>query len=576
MSMIAANYPFQVNGCNNTVSVSELLHRVIPVAERAVDSAGVRLSKKGPVDVDINRLASDSSYRTTLYPYKSNPNAPLKANIHLATLAKSVIRRGDAERVRPLLNRLAGVCTDDQCCSAILYYYGCLRSHPQLAMRITVVAILNPAFAKSLGLVIKALGMHSCIEGAVVTELGVLLGRGVGMVDLDEEARQRADPAWLGNNLLKVDPEVLRPHIRAILDEELAGRDIAFPSLEEFWARRWQWCVNGSHNTTYDHKYNVDLASSAPGMNRYYRRMYAEAVEDEPISTWDGVVHAGPSSKLEHGKTRVIFACDTLSYFAYEHLLGPVSAAWLHRKVVLDPGQYGGVGLVERIKKQRKKGNYNIMLDYDDFNSQHTNSSMAVLIEETCRKVGYPKEYSSKLIEGFNNTWIRSKGLEFKTGGTLMSGHRGTTYINSVLNAAYIRAAIGPVAYNSSGSLHVGDDVYMAVSDADTAGDILNKCREFGCRMNPSKQSVGLVCGEFLRMAIGEHGAYGYLPRSVASCVSGSWTTEKALDPQGAVNNIIQSCWTLTNRSGWSGYGELLAPVLADIARVKIRMRRHC
>jgi hypothetical protein len=63
------------------------------------------------------------------------------------------------------------------------------------------------------------------------------------------------------------------------------------------------------------------------------------------------------------------------------------------------------------------------------------------------------------------------------------------------------------------------------------------------------KQSVGTVCCEFLRMAISSNFAIGYLSRSIASAVSGSWTNENPLEAHERLRSAINTTVSMKNRS---------------------------
>jgi len=267
----------------------------------------------------------------------------------------------------------------------------------------------------------------------------------------------------------------------------------------------------------------------------------------------------------------VLFAADTISYCAFEHLLGPVQRAWRGRRVILDPGEAGQLGMVKKVKINDASGGVNVMLDYDDFNSHHSSNVMSWLFDELITVVGYPSDLGSKLSNSFHNTYLRSLGTHLHCKGTLMTGHRATSFVNSVLNAAYIRYAIGEITYNNLYSMHVGDDVYMRLPSAAGADQILKSCIQLGCRLNASKQSVGRYTAEFLRMAITPTGAYGYLCRSISSCVSGNWANDVRLNAREGLMSMISSCHALINRSGNVDYSVVLAHCCHAITNFNVR-----
>jgi hypothetical protein len=87
--------------------------------------------------------------------------------------------------------------------------------------------------------------------------------------------------------------------------------------------------------------------------------------------------------------------------------------------------------------------------------------------------------------------------------------------------------------------------------------------------MNPLKQSIGANSAEFLRMAIRKDYCIGYLPRSVASTVSGSWINERELNTEEFLRTSISNARTLINRSQHVGIAELL--LTATLKRVPLK-----
>jgi len=300
--------------------------------------------------------------------------------------------------------------------------------------------------------------------------------------------------------------------------------------------------------------------------------MANEAATTEPLTKWDGRVTVSASEKLEHGKTRAIYACDTLSYYAFSYILGRTQDLWKNKRILLDPGSGGNTSVIRKIREMQNGGGVNLMLDYDDFNSHHSNSTMMVLFEELCEKFSAPQWYRDKLVGSFDKVYIHGRGVIMKVLGTLMSGHRGTTFINSVLNAAYVRASMGSTAYDNTLSLHTGDDVYMRPATLSLCADILAKCKAFGCRMNPTKQSIGFVNAEFLRMALGPHHAIGYVTRAIASLVSGNWTNNHQLNTGEALTSSITTTRSIINRSHVGSIVKIIAPAVKRTRGLKLKV----
>lgn len=510
-------------------------------------------------------------------PRKAHPLAGKKANVFLDQAIMDMHDEspkyiGSMMRVCSVVRR--GEVFEDQFCN-ILVYAWCARNLLgfERAVRAALAAVLFPDIAKALSNIIKVTGNNMGQPGAVVCELNVLLGRGVGRVDFVKDATRRlagqTNPAEV-----RCKRSELREAVRAIYNEELPV-EVQLPPLEQHWDARYRWCVSGSHSKSANaHWFDSAQVPSAVGP-RLTRRMVSENVSDNPLLSWDGSVGVSLSEKLECGKSRALYACDTLSYFAFSWLLKPVEDKWAGRKIILDPGGGGVTGMVARIRGLKQSSSHccYTMLDYSDFNSQHSLDSQKIVIEELLRHVGAGEhELGKLLVSSFDKMSLYYKGEYLgRAGSTLMSGHRGTSFINSVLNAAYVRIAVGRQQYREVQPLHVGDDVVMICEDENVGWSVIRALERMGCGLQRSKQSVGRSGFEFLRLAGDpEKGCVGYLARVIASLVSGNWTSELEMDALPALHSLVHQARSLINRSGQAdAYRVLLrsAALMVGIAR---------
>lgn len=514
-------------------------------------------------------LKDESMYH--LFPHKEMADSKNKLNVWFKDVIQSAacyfpVAYSFLENNRAALLSLAPMYNDQA--SAVIMYYLALSGNSASYTNLIIAcgAVLFPKAAKALSLVLKAVGAQTHLIGAMLCEAQTLTGRGVGDCDLLEEARYRCDPNKCKDKIFNVDPEALRPHVRAILRDELSGCDVEFPDIQTFWNTRWKWCVNGSHSAALgrkDPRFKVNVPAQ-----QVHRRCVIEQLKDEPISDWDGNALFSGSLKLEHGKLRALFACDTLTYFCFEHLLRPVEKAWHGWRVILDPGHGGNINIVRRIRSLQESGVYNVMLDYEDFNSQHSISSQQVLFEELIDLVGYDRQLGQRLIDSFAQQDIYVGGKRIgRMHGTLCSGHRATTFVNSVLNAAYISFVMG--GYESYKSMHVGDDVYIACPTATAAAELVTAVSGSGLRVNPTKQSVGVYVAEFLRMAVCPHYSVGYVARSISSAISGNWLTLHKQAPDEFLRTMVAHAWTIGNRAMYAPLGLILVHALCRITGLK-------
>lgn len=492
------------------------------------------------------------------FPRKAHPQAGRKANVFLDLLLADIASTGRArlrQIGRVLVNLGLGQLTDDQACNCILYAH-CMATLTDFvwALEVAIGAVLQPARAKALNVLLKGTGQQVSALGRALCELNVLCGRGVARVDLKADAARRT-ASCLSLPLVRVPEDALTGAIDAILNEELGGCEVTLPSAEQFWTQRFEWCVGGSHNIrANDHWAPADqLPALAPGC-RWNRRAVSEATATNPLTGWDGKVRVSVAEKLEQGKGRAIYSCDTLSYYAFTWLLRPVEKVWRSRRVILDPGRDGAVGMVSRIRglTARPTRPVFVMLDYSDFNSQHTLGAQRLVIERLLSRVKHSEpELAQALVASFDNMEIMyGPGVLGRVAGSLMSGHRATTFLNSVLNAAYVRVALGHATYDTYSALHVGDDVLL-VSGSERAGwAAIRALQKLGCGLQAEKQSVGAASFEFLRCAGNPWSASGgYLARSVAGVVSGNWVTDVVMRPLEALHSMVHHARSLINRS---------------------------
>jgi hypothetical protein len=496
---------------------------------------------------------------------KEHSAATNKVNVYASEVLRGVEEHYPhlIPRVRQLLVRSSEELFDDQAAAWLLY--ACILSHSYsddpvlLAYRM----LRDPKGCKELTTVIKAMGWNRTELGATLCEAQALQGRATGDIDLEAEARYRVTNA-VKEKTVACDRVRLGEAIRAIIQRELRGAKVEFEDVDEYWSRRWGWCVNGAHGRAleqHETKWRIKTLT-----HRVHRRVFAENVKTNPVREWSGVSYFSASKKLEAGKTRALFAGDSATYVAFNHLLMPVEKAWRGERCILDPGKDGMSGVVRRVHRLQSTASVNIMLDYDDFNSQHTTESMQLVFRILCEEVGYDLELSRKLVDSFARGRVFVGGEDYGySKGTLMSGHRATTFINTVLNEAYI-ALCTPDLY-ACNSMHVGDDVFVAAPNMATAVKLVRAVGSSEFRLNPMKQSVGSQTAEFLRLAIGPECARGYVCRSIASIISGNWVTEVRLGALEGLRVMIQAAWALMARSGDSNIYKLLVTSCVRMSR---------
>ena len=173
--------------------------------------------------------------------------------------------------------------------------------------------------------------------------------------------------------------------------------EVSWGDVDEYWSNRWLYTKSGAHSHFFEERV---FGSRLDLPERPTRREFAENVRECMVAAGEPIVDAGLSWKLEHGKTRAIYSCDTGSYFTFDYLLRPIEKAWRNREVLLNPG---GVR-EDTMYADLARGECKLMIDYDDFNSQHTIEAMQCVIEEAC--VGAPPHVLKWAVESFRNMFV--------------------------------------------------------------------------------------------------------------------------------------------------------------------------
>ncbi|QJW70221.1 RNA-dependent RNA polymerase [Bipolaris maydis victorivirus 1b] len=509
-------------------------------------------------------VCNDKVFRERFFPKKRHAAAAIKTNIRLGPLARAWSARYGLAALGSHLAYMVGM-PNDRACATLLLAQTYKARFGSEGVTWAIASVLQPANAKGLSNALKALGSNTSEPGALFVEANTLQGRYDRTLDMDHEVESRCSPSQVREQVIPYSDE-LGACIDFILDLELGSDIVELPDEDEWWTSRWLWCVNGSQNALSDKALGIKNKSG-----QRYRRMAAEEVNNNPVPSWNGHTSVSPSVKLENGKDRAIFACDTRSYFAFTYWLAPIEKRWRGSRVILNPGEGGLYGTARRIRGSQTSGGVNLMLDYDNFNSQHSNETMAALYAKALSRTNAPAYLKNAVAASVESTYIHYKGRDRHVLGTLMSGHRATTFTNSVMNAAYICYAVGIPAFKRMVSLHAGDDVYLRLPTLADCATTLKHTTRVGCRMNPTKQSIGYTGAEFLRLGINKSYAIGYLCRAIASLVSGSWTSLDELQPLNALNGAIVQTRSCLNRGAATGLPELISASFVGLRGFKRR-----
>lgn len=476
------------------------------------------------------------------YPLKAHVAAATKVNMFFRDVAESARKyharawfawQASSGATRGMAN--------DEAAGWLVWFCAYYEQEPAVALAV-LSRSQDHAWLKALSNMVKACGIGNDLRLAQLAELGALRGRGVAVPSLAEDLRYRLDGAAHERDISpQIPDDVLRACVRRILAQEL-GAPPVYETRDEAWSRRWSSTPSGSHAREVERRVFGHVVTGPQAT----KREFAETVSENMIAHGEPDVTIGQSWKLEEGKTRAIYATDTRCFYTFDYLLRPLERVFRNSSVLLSPAAEADTS---RMKRLASRDTAYLMGDFDDFNSAHTLRAMVIVTEEAGRYCP-DRGVVDWCVASLSRMSVRTgPGVWEAWEATLPSGHRATTFFNTILNAAYLMAVLGPL-YERFNWLHAGDDVYTGGVSLDELGEVARVLRRSRLRMNASKQGLGRESAEFLRMSFNSSGGVGYLARAVATGLSGSWVKDAALSPREYLSSVCERAWTWTMRSG--------------------------
>jgi hypothetical protein len=538
---------FALNAWHTPVQLEQADNRSFPELARAL-GIGVEVAEKGVPGAGLGLYEEIRENDRLRYPLKSHIGAMTKVNVFFRDVFKDVVEYHEEVADVWACADTGGMFNDEASGWVIWLVVASKLVSVDEAMGM-MLTLRSGENAKAFTNAIKGLGLTTTGWGSLVCETSCLKGRGVGDPDPNEDVLGRVSKKQFEEKKSCGIGGEIREMVRRVIASELT-KVPQWGDKDKAWKRRWLTTKAGAHSQFFE-KGVLGKRLELPELPS--RREFAENCNVNMIAYGDPVVEAGLSWKLEHGKTRAIYSCDTRSYFTFDYLLRPVEEAWANRSTLLNPGKRREDLLYKTISRT---GSCKVMLDYDDFNSQHSIEAMQVVIEEATK--GAPEEVRQWAIKSLGNMFVHwHDGSELRREamvGTLPSGHRATTFINTVLNTAYIWYINGGPP--DLDMLHTGDDV-VGSGSVEECERLMASVLASQLRTNESKQAIG-VRGEFLRAGFNRDLARGYVPRAIGSLVSGNWVTEGTNSKVSFINNVLGACWNVAVRSQFREVGLLM------------------
>nr|QED42974.1 putative RdRp [Phakopsora totivirus A] len=345
-------------------------------------------------------------------------------------------------------------------------------------------------------------------------ELEVLVNRGLGEVNWADEKLHRTQPNLV--NIAKGD--IFTAARKLFLRARENGGRPKKTYWSHYWANRNQWAPTGAFHSQYeeDRKFRSksnELRHKLFSLNSMPDYEMSHFINRKPAT------YAWPSTKYEWGKQRAIYGVDitnfVLSGFAMIGCEQVISS-------IFPIGPSATKDNVSKTVSQVLENGVPYCFDFEDFNSQHSFSSMEAVLEAYWQV--YNSDFTDEqnqamywLIESISNCHIKQDDTWYKTAGTLLSGWRLTTFMNTILNSIYTEIGYG---VSDMATTHNGDDVLAGVKKLSQVQRLQLGAKERNIRFQRSKCYLGAIA-EFLRIDHKTGLGSQYLARGVATFVHG-------------------------------------------------------
>lgn len=423
--------------------------------------------------------------------------------------------------INAILNKLTGW-TNIHSTVSTFYLYCSLA--PQWAVEYLFYLFTEAQDYKDLSALLKVEGiLAKQAQGLVrndlniIFELQVLVNRLETEVDWNEEEKDRVQP-----KLPQIDEtQLFNDAVTMFEQAKTEGKSPIRMSWEKYWNLRWGLAPAGSVHSP-DPK-AMDIIKTIPrrGRNKKsYLSMVKDMTHSQLMEALPRIV-ARTSIKYEWGKTRALYGCDINSHLNAD--FGMMNCEDTLPSF-MPTGSQANETNIKNLMIRMKKG-IPFCYDYDNFNSQHSKTSMKLVIKAWLRVFGANLDESQVrstlwTMESIDRMFVENSinSRNYEANGTLFSGWRLTSFINTCLNFLYLKQA--DIISKSIYSLHNGDDVFAICNNMYDAILIARKAKTIGVRAQLTKMNIGTI-SEFLRMDCNTTNPTGaqYLTRACATAV---------------------------------------------------------
>lgn len=406
---------------------------------------------------------------------------------------------------------------------------------------------------KELSTPMKSMHVASICDYSQLFELTALINRGVGEIDWVAEKKNRIRP-----DVVKVKPaDVYREACNVFKMGMEQGYRYQTMDMQKYIKARWEWVPTGSVHSQYvkDQPY---IKKAYRHRNKFVTLNKMDRAHIMSMFDRKPEVQAWTSTKFEWAKKRAIYGVDLTSTVVTNFAMYRCEEVLKHKFPI---GEESAADRVHRRLKMMLTGAESFCYDFDDFNAQHSTDSMkAVLIayldmfrnrmsDEQVRAMEWVIMSVENMIVNNNEA---NPPQRYKIRGTLLSGWRLTTFMNTVLNYVYFKIA---GAFDVSGvvdSVHNGDDVLVSIRNLKAAVHVHSRMAAINARAQATKCNVFSI-GEFLRVEhkVDKEEGLGaqYLTRGMATLAHSRIESQAPVRVVDAVKAMVTRCEEASQRA---------------------------
>lgn len=310
----------------------------------------------------------------------------------------------------------------------------------------------------------------------------------------------------------------------------IAPADNLDESYEDFVRRRQTWCAGGAAS-------GESLLCDGEKI-RLDKKAYFEQITCKEMLTWlkttPEIIAIG-SEKYEIARARAIYGTTTPSYTIITYAIQK-----MEQNINIQDGLESALtglpelaAIMKRVNVCGEPGTYSTMVDYADFNLQHTLEAQHAMFKAVAQVWGERNAHPDMVEAAM---WAAEACLNQKARFPeekefrriiqgMFSGVRSTDFMNTCMNLAYylVASKYTTAIYNEQPielyHIHKGDDVWITNKNGIWPVALYTVMQSMGLVFQDSKQLFSSQVGEFLRVRYYDGNMLGYLGRAIGAII---------------------------------------------------------